>query len=93
MKFNIEIDATPAEARAFLGLPDVTPLHELWVGRMKALGLESPLPENWEQLVQGWTSALPALAGGLGGGLSGWQKFFQAATSTASDNEAPKKKD
>ncbi|WP_339746319.1 DUF6489 family protein [uncultured Maricaulis sp.] len=28
MKVNIEIDCLPAEARAFLGLPDVTALNE-----------------------------------------------------------------
>jgi len=28
MKFKVDIDCTPDEARAFLGLPDVRPLHE-----------------------------------------------------------------
>ena len=28
MKFNIEIDCTPEEARTFLGLPDVAPMQE-----------------------------------------------------------------
>ncbi|WP_417490188.1 DUF6489 family protein [Maricaulis sp.] len=28
MKVNVEVDCTPAEARAFLGLPDVTALNE-----------------------------------------------------------------
>ena len=28
MKFNIEIDCTPEEARKFLGLPDVSPVQE-----------------------------------------------------------------
>ncbi|SNB68769.1 hypothetical protein SAMN07250955_106239 [Arboricoccus pini] len=27
MKFNIEVDCTPEEARQFLGLPDVTPMQ------------------------------------------------------------------
>ena len=28
MKINVEIDCTPEEARAFLGLPDVSPMQE-----------------------------------------------------------------
>ena len=28
MKFKVDIDCTPDEARAFLGLPDVKPLQE-----------------------------------------------------------------
>lgn len=28
MKFKVDIDCTPDEARAFLGLPDVRPLQE-----------------------------------------------------------------
>ena len=35
MKLNIEIDCTPAEARAFLGLPDVTPLNDHLVAEMQ----------------------------------------------------------
>ena len=31
MKVNIEIDCTPAEARAFMGLPDVTKANEAYV--------------------------------------------------------------
>jgi hypothetical protein len=28
MKFKIDVDCTPEEARAFFGLPDLKPLHE-----------------------------------------------------------------
>jgi Family of unknown function (DUF6489) len=28
MKFKVDIDCTPEEARAFFGLPDVKPLHD-----------------------------------------------------------------
>ena len=31
MKFTVEADCTPAEARAFLGLPDITPLNDQMV--------------------------------------------------------------
>ena len=35
MKMTIEIDCTPVEARAFVGLPDVTPLNQHMVEEMK----------------------------------------------------------
>ncbi len=35
MKMTIEIDLTPVEARAFFGLPDVTPLNAHMVDEMK----------------------------------------------------------
>lgn len=33
MKVNVEVDCTPQEARAFLGLPDVSRLNEEFVDR------------------------------------------------------------
>jgi hypothetical protein len=35
MKLNITVDCTPEEARAFLGLPDVTPVNEVIVKSVK----------------------------------------------------------
>lgn len=34
MKITVDCDCTPAEARAFLGLPDVTPIHDHYVKTM-----------------------------------------------------------
>ena len=54
MKVNVEIDCTPAEARAFLGLPDVTTLNahvvEEMTKRLDAnIGMAAP-----EELVKSW---------------------------------------
>jgi hypothetical protein len=35
MKFSIDIDCTPQEARAFLGLPDVEPMQAALVAQMQ----------------------------------------------------------
>jgi hypothetical protein len=35
MKLNITVDCTPEEARAFLGLPDLTPVNETLVSAVK----------------------------------------------------------
>lgn len=34
MKFTVNVECTPEEARRFMGLPDVTPINEALVGEM-----------------------------------------------------------
>lgn len=34
MKVTVDVDCTPAEARAFLGLPDVSPIHDKYIKTM-----------------------------------------------------------
>ena len=31
MKFNVDVECTPEEARAFLGLPDLKPIHDMYI--------------------------------------------------------------
>ncbi len=31
MKFTVDVDCTPEEARSFLGLPDLTPIHDHYI--------------------------------------------------------------
>ena len=48
MKLNITVDCTPEEARAFLGLPDITPVNETLVAAIKeriAQNIEMVSPE------------------------------------------------
>jgi hypothetical protein len=54
MKVRVEVDCTPKEARAFLGLPDVAPLNEQIVQEMKSrmtsnLALIAP-----DELMKSW---------------------------------------
>lgn len=56
MKVNVEIDCTPAEARAFLGLPDVAPLNEHLVGEMKRRMDENMAAMQPDELMKTWTS-------------------------------------
>ncbi|MFP5297004.1 MAG: DUF6489 family protein [Alphaproteobacteria bacterium] len=56
MKVNVEIDCTPAEARAFLGLPDVTPLNDARVAEMQKRMAENVAAMQPEELMKTWTS-------------------------------------
>jgi hypothetical protein len=56
MKLKVEVDCTPQEARAFLGLPDVKGLNDHLVKEMKArldanLALAAP-----DELMRSWMS-------------------------------------
>ena len=56
MKVNVEIDCTPSEARAFLGLPDVAPLNEAMVAEMQKRMAENVAAMQPEELMKTWTS-------------------------------------
>ena len=69
MKLHIDLDFTPEEARAFLGMPDVKPLQEAMMQRMQER-MESALQGmDGESLFKMW---LPV---GMQG-LEQLQKFF-----------------
>ena len=65
MKIKFDIDCTPEEARAFLGLPDVAPMQRALmeeIGKRMSAGLEAMDPEalmkTWMPLgVQGLEQA------------------------------------
>jgi hypothetical protein len=89
MKITIEVDCTPAEARAYMGLPDVEPLQaevmsEIQRRAMQALSMTDP-----QQLLKNW---VPWGAQGL----ETFQNFMRAATGAQSssadrdDEPAPK---
>ena len=56
MKINVEVDCTPAEARAFMGLPDVAPLNEHLVGEMQKRMDANISAMKPEELMKTWTS-------------------------------------
>jgi len=56
VKVKIEIDCEPAEARAFLGLPNVEPLNDHLVSEMKRRMDENISAMQPEELMKSWTS-------------------------------------
>ncbi|MGH6955497.1 MAG: DUF6489 family protein [Caulobacteraceae bacterium] len=78
MKVNVEIDCTPAEARAFFGLPDVTALNAGLVEELKkrmdanlAMAAPEELMKSWMafggQASEQFAKLLAAASGGFGG--------------------------
>ena len=56
MKVNIEIECDPAEARAFLGLPNVEPLNDHLVAEMQKRMDANLSAMQPDELMKSWTS-------------------------------------
>ena len=69
MKVQITVDLTPIEARTLMGLPDVTPLHDLYLDRMKSLVEDGVTPELVGSVVKSWSTLGDA-------GMSMMQQLF-----------------
>jgi Family of unknown function (DUF6489) len=72
MKVTVNVDMTPEEARAMMGLPDVAPLQQKMMeemqGRMKA-AFDTGDPEA---MMQAW---MPFYNGSVGGGGRAFEQF------------------
>lgn len=91
MKFKFDIDCTPSEARAFLGLPDVAPMQERMMEELERKMAENIQTLDPESLARTWFPA----------GLQSWgemQKIFWSQmgmdmqASAAPDDDSKKKK-
>lgn len=54
MKISVDVDCTPEEARRFMGLPDLTPLHDAYLNRMKSAIEQGVTPDMIEQMMKSW---------------------------------------
>ena len=88
MKITIEVDCTPAEARTFMGLPDVEPLQAEVMGEIQRRVMQGLAMTDPQQLLKNW---VPWGAQGV----ETFQNFMRAATgaggrsSSTKDDEPP----
>jgi hypothetical protein len=54
MKVSVDIDCTPEEARRFMGLPDLTGVHEAYVEKMRAMVGEGLTPDAMTEMMKSW---------------------------------------
>ena len=54
MKIRVDVDCTPEEARRFMGLPDLTPVHQAYVERMTKAVTEGITPDAFAEIARGW---------------------------------------
>ena len=63
MKFKFDIECTPEEARAFIGLPDVAPMQERMMKELEERLQENIRTLSPEEMVKTW---MPATVQGFG---------------------------
>jgi hypothetical protein len=74
MRISVDVDCTPEEARRFLGFPDLTPVHDAYVERMKKAVSDGVTPESFAELARNWgpmSEAGVAMWKGMIEGMSG----------------------
>jgi hypothetical protein len=72
MKITINIDCSPEEARSFMGLPDMSPLHRVYMDRMEQLMKEGVSAADVEKMMRQW---MPNMSDSF----EQWQKAFWSA--------------
>ena len=89
MRFQINIDCTPEEARKFFGVPDMMPMQQAMMDQLNSQLMENMKTMDTETLMQTWVPAI----------FQGWsevqQNFWKQMGGMANVNinpEEPKKK-
>ncbi|MEM6414631.1 MAG: DUF6489 family protein [Pseudomonadota bacterium] len=85
MRFTIDIDCTPEEARAFFGMPDVSPLNQMIVSEMtrRAKDNMDNLADP-ERFMQTWMEM-------SGKGMDAFQGLMGAAMAGSASSSSKKK--
>jgi len=73
MKVTVNVECTPQEARAFLGLPDVEPLNDYMIGAMKERMAQNVQSMQPEEMLKNWSSL----------GVTAQDQFFKLMQSAA----------
>lgn len=73
MKVTVDVECTPEEARRFIGLPDLTSVHEAYLGRLRALMSDGVTADAVDGLMRSWAPFSDA-------GLTVWQKLLEQMT-------------
>jgi hypothetical protein len=87
MKINIVVDCTPDEARRFMGLPDVAPMHERIVTALEKRLVEAIAATDTATLVEQW---MPLTLKGIEHWQSLWGQLAGAAMGAAAPAAAGK---
>ncbi len=69
MNVTVNVDCTPEEARRFLGLPDLTPVHQAYVEKMQRAVTEGVTPDMVADMMKNWGPMTDA-------GMTLWRQMF-----------------
>lgn len=75
MKVTVDFDCTPEEARRFMGLPDLSSVHEAYLEKMRKAVSEGITPDYFMDLMKSWGPMSD-------GALNMWKGMFEQVGST-----------
>lgn len=76
MNISMNIDCTPEEARRLMGLPDMAPVHELYMDKIRETITEGLTPDAVEKLMRAWTPMGDV-------GINAWRQLIEQLSGTA----------
>jgi hypothetical protein len=77
MKITIDTECTPEEARRFLGLPDLSPVHDAYIAKLQRLIDEGVQSGDIEAMMRNW--------GPMGdAGMAMWRQMCEKITDPGS---------
>ena len=69
MKVTVDVDCTPEEARRFMGLPDMSAVHDAYTDKIKKMIDEGITPDSVETMMRNWMPMGEA-------GMNLWRTMF-----------------
>lgn len=84
MKISVDIDCTPEEARRFMGLPDMAPVHDVYLNRLKSTMDTGMSPDVVAQVVRQWAPMGEA-------GLALWRQISEQMGPGSGKGQPPAK--
>ena len=70
MKVTVDVDCTPEEARRFMGLPDLSSVHEAYVEKMRKTVTDGVGPDQFVDMMKSWGPMSE-------GALNLWRTMFE----------------
>ena len=75
MNITMNIECSPEEARRFMGLPDMAPIHDIYLEKLRDAMTNGMTPEVMENMMRTWSPM-----GEMG--MNAWQKMIEQMTGT-----------
>jgi hypothetical protein len=72
MKITVDVECTPEEARRFMGLPDLAPVHEKYLSMLTNAMDGVVAPDLVDTMMRSWMPMSDA-------GMGMWRKMFEGA--------------
>jgi len=86
MKISIDVECSPQEARAFLGLPDVATMQDALMEKIQSQMMENLGGMDAETMFKNWMPGASNMPGGMEG-LETLQKAFWAQMTGAASSK------